>query len=169
MKTIRRRWSSMRLTRSNTRKVKQEEALLNRAMNPPSNEAPATASPTEPQSSKEVVSVFINDFTDPDNQAAALLWAECLIQHNVKGIYIAEPRHVLLGHYITGQEFADLMQLLMRLAPHLGSLSGVVPLTIMLAGRMTEEIIEDVIGKLKKEGTSLSKREIVLVSDCFYS
>lgn len=144
-----RSWSSKRLTRSKTRK--QEEALHQRAMDNKSNETPKTGLP-------RVVSVFINDFADPDNHAAFLIWVKLLAKYPglVKGIYIAEPRHVHLGYYVTSKETGECMGLLSRLEPKLQDL----PISIYLGGWLTAEEIKT----LRTKDGELTKEQAELVS-----
>lgn len=141
----------MRLTRSKTRK--QEEALLERAMNSQSSE------PSAPDSSARVLWIFINDFTDSDNQAAALVWANLLVKHpDLKGIYIAEPRHVDLGYYTTSDEFKRIISLVGRLRPRLES--GDEPIKTVLAGKLTNDDLD----KSTVDGRPLKEDERKLVS-----
>ncbi|PSS00887.1 hypothetical protein BD289DRAFT_501132 [Coniella lustricola] len=87
----------------------------------------------------EELSIFLNDFTDSDNDAAGLAWTSSLERHPERqGIYIAEPRHVNLGYYMTSADFGRCIGLVARLKPGLDE----PPLTTVLAGRMTEEIID---------------------------
>lgn len=142
-------WISMRLTRSKIRK--QQEALLARAMNSQSNGSA--------DSKSSVLWVFINDFTDSDNQAAGLVWANFLIKHpDLKGIYIAEPRHVDLGYYMTSAEFKQCIKLVGLLQPRLTS--GDQPMKTVLAGKLTGDIIDN----STINGRRLSKEERNLVS-----
>lgn len=107
----------------------------------------------------KVLSIFLNDFTDSDNEAAGLAWAWSLDRHpERKGIYIAEPRHVNLGYYMTSAEFGKCIRLVSRLEPRLES--GDPALTTVLAGRMTREIINT----RKVEGRPLNEDERKLVS-----
>lgn len=140
----------MRQTRSKTRK--QQEALLDRAM-----ESQPHPPPPPPSCSSEL-SIFLNDFTDSDNEAAGLAWAWSLDRHpDRKGIYIAEPRHVNLGYYMTSADFSRCIALVARLEPKLDS--GDLPLTTVLSGRMTW----DIINSRQVEGRPLSEEERNLV------
>lgn len=135
-------------TRSKTRKLEREA----RAM---ASQRPQPAAPDE----SAVLSIFLNDFTDSDNEAAALVWASLLDKHpNVRGIYIAEPRHVNLGYYMTSAEFSQCIKLVTELKPPLES--GDRPLTTVLSGRMTEDIIKS----RQVDGRSLNDEERKLVS-----
>lgn len=142
-------WLSMRQTRSKTRK--QQEALLDPAM------GSQCAPPTTPSGPSEVY-IYLNDFTDSDNAAAGLAWAVSLERHpGRKGIYIAEPRHVNLGYYMTSADFSRCIGLVAKLEPKLAS--GDSPLTTVLAGRMTW----DIINSRRVEGRPLSEEERNLV------
>ncbi|KUI64418.1 hypothetical protein VM1G_11207 [Cytospora mali] len=105
----------------------------------------ATKSTSTDEQSKSTLSIFINDFTDSDNEASAEVWAWFLEQNpKVKGIYIAEPRWVNLGYYMTSEEFGKCIGIVSKLESRIdGSRLGDPPLTIVLAGRMTEDIIND--------------------------
>lgn len=119
--------------------------------------ASQNAQPAAP-GSPEVLSIFLNDFTDSDNEAAALVWASFLDKHpQVRGIYIAEPRHVNLGYYMTSADFGQCIKLVAKLEPPLES--GDLPLTTVLSGRMTQEIIES----RQVEGRPLNDEERKLV------
>lgn len=119
--------------------------------------ASQNAQPAAPYGS-EVLSIFLNDFTDSDNEAAALVWASFLDKHpQVRGIYIAEPRHVNLGYYMTSADFSECIKLVAKLQPPLES--GDLPLTTVLSGRMTKEIIES----RGVEGRPLNEKERKLV------
>lgn len=143
-------WRSMRQTRSRTRK--QQEAFLGRAMNAQHNQPQA--------SGPSVLPIFLNDFTDSDNEAAALVWASFLEKHpEYVGIYVAEPRHVNLGYYMTSADFGRCIGLVARLQPPLES--GDPPLTTVLSGRMTWDIIDS----RKVEGRALNEEERNLVSN----
>lgn len=138
-----------RQTRSKTRQ--QHEALLDRAMES-KPEQPAASDPT-------VLSIFLNDFTDSDNEAAGLLWAWSLDRHPEReGIYIAEPRHVNLGYYMTSVDFGRCIALVSRLQPPLES--GDLPLTTVLSGRMTR----DIVNSRQVDGRPLNEEERELVS-----
>lgn len=90
----------------------------------------------------EVLWVFINDFTDSDNHAAALVWAKFLVKHpNLKGIYIAEPRHVDLGYYTTSEEFGLIISLVDRLRPK--PPGNDEPIKTVLAGKLTQDDIDN--------------------------
>lgn len=96
---------------------------------------------TTPSGEPSELYIYLNDFTDSDNAAAAVAWARFLDKHpERKGIYIAEPRHVNLGYYMTSADFSKCIDLVAKLEPKLDS--GDPPLTTVLSGRMTEEIIE---------------------------
>lgn len=145
-----RNWRSTRQTRSKTRK--QRETLLGRAMESQS-EQKATSRPS-------VLSIFLNDFTDSDNEAAALAWACSLNQDpDRRGIYIAEPRHVNLGYYMTSADFSKCIALVARLEPKLDS--GDLPLTTVLSGRMTW----DIINSRQVDGRPLTGEERNLVGN----
>ncbi|KAJ4391682.1 hypothetical protein N0V93_005301 [Gnomoniopsis smithogilvyi] len=136
----------------------QKEALLERAMNS------RASGPSEPKSS--VLWVFINDFTDSDNQAAALVWAKFLAKHpDLKGIYIAEPRHVDLGYYTTSKDFGQIISLVGRLRPKLES--GDEPIKTVLAGKLTEDDIDNsTIDDSTANGRPLTKDERNLLQRC---
>ncbi|KAF3769694.1 hypothetical protein M406DRAFT_348841 [Cryphonectria parasitica EP155] len=126
MKKLRNWGRGKRQTRSSTRH--QRQARLKRTM--------------EPQQAEDTeLSIFLNDFTDSDNHAAGLAWACSLDLHpERRGIYIAEPRHVNLGYYMTSAEFTECIALVGKLRPPLES--GDPPLTTVLAGRMTQKVID---------------------------
>lgn len=110
-------------------------------------------------SKSSVLWVFINDFTDSDNQAAGLVWAKFLIKHpEMKGIYIAEPRHVDLGYYMTSAEFKRCIVLVGLLQPKLTS--GDQPMKTVLAGKLTQ----DIINNSTIDGRRLNEEERNLVS-----
>lgn len=112
-----------------------------------------------PPELKPVLWVFINDFTDSDNHAAALVWAKFLVKHpDLKGIYIAEPRHVDLGYYTTSEEFKECITLVGKLWPKLES--GDEPIKTVLAGKLTEEDLD----KSTIDGKPLTKDQRKLVS-----
>lgn len=77
---------------------------------------------------------------------------------SIKGIYVAEPRWVNLGYYMTSEEFGECIGLVGRLQPPLEH--GDPPLTTVLAGRMTMEIIDS----SQVDGRPLSNVEKGLVS-----
>lgn len=106
-----------------------------------------------------VLWVFINDFTDSDNHAAALVWAKFLVKHqDLKGIYIAEPRHVDLGYYTTSQEFGEIISLVDRLRPK--PPGNDEPIKTVLAGKLTQDDID----KSTIDGRPLNEKERSLVS-----
>lgn len=143
----------MRLTRSKTRK--QEEALLERAMNS------QPSGPSDAKDSERVLWVLINDFTDSDNHAAALVWAKFLTKHHgMKGIYIAEPRHVDLGYYTTSREFGECIALVRDLEPRLEGADQ--PMKAVLAGNL--KLTEDDINNSTYKGRELTENERKLVS-----
>ncbi|KAH8754606.1 hypothetical protein F5883DRAFT_650448 [Diaporthe sp. PMI_573] len=85
--------------------------------------------------------IFLNDFNDFDNEAAAELWARLLkLDPTVKGIYIAEPRWVNIDYYITSEDHRQCIRLVSKLQPPLEA--GDPPFTTVLAGRLTEDIIK---------------------------
>ncbi|KAI3400612.1 hypothetical protein diail_2324 [Diaporthe ilicicola] len=130
LKKPRSSWRSMRQTRS--RSKRQKEAILESAM---------VAQSTDSQAGQSLLSIFLNDFTDSDNEASAEVWASGLERTpGVKGIYIAEPRWVHLGYYMTSSDFGRCIGLVSRLQPPLEG--GDPPLTTVLAGRLTEEMIK---------------------------
>lgn len=148
--------SGTRSTRSQTQKRK-EEALLERAMNPHTsgtlNHKPV------------VLWVFINDFTDSDNHAAALVWAKFLVKHQgLKGIYIAEPRHVDLGYYTTSDEFKRIISLVDHLRPRPHGDDEAIK--TVLAGKLTQEIIDKstIVDDSNTAGRHLNENERMLVS-----
>lgn len=147
--------SGTRSTRSQTQKRK-EEALLQRAMNSHSSETP-TQKPA-------VLWVFINDFTDSDNHAAALVWAKFLVKHQgLKGIYIAEPRHVDLGYYTTSDEFKEIISLVDRLRPKPPGDDEAIK--TVLAGKLTQEDIDNsTIDDSTSADRPLNENERMLVS-----
>jgi hypothetical protein len=103
--------------------------------------------------------IFLNDFTDSDNEAAAELWARLLkLDPTVKGIYIAEPRWVNIDYYITSEDHQQCIRLVSKLQPPLEG--GDPPLTTVLAGRLTEDMIK----RRKVDGKPLSDDERDLVS-----
>lgn len=117
------------------------------------------AKPADGQSESSTLSIFINDFTDSDNEASAEVWAWGLEQTpSVKGIYIAEPRWVDLGYYMTSNEFGLCIGLVGKLETPLKSSDPA--LTTVLAGRMTQEIIDN----STVDGRPLDKKEKDLVS-----
>lgn len=146
-----RNWRSMRQTRS--RSKRQKEAILESAM---------TTQSADGQPGESKLFIFLNDFTDSDNEATAELWA-WLLERNpgVKGIYIAEPRWVNLGYYMASSEFGECIGLVSKLQPPLDR--GDPPLTTVLAGRLTKEMIES----RQVEGRPLKDRERSLVSKIF--
>jgi hypothetical protein len=76
--------------------------------------------PIDGQGSESKLFIIINDFTDSDNEATAELWAWLLnLDPTVKGIYIAEPRWVNLGYYMTNKDFGRCMGLVKKLQPPL--------------------------------------------------
>lgn len=141
----------MRQTRSQTRK--QQQALDDDVV-------PETVSVQSPFPS--ILSIFLNDFTDADNEAAALLWAWSLELHpEIKGIYIAEPRHVNVGYYMTASDFGRCIGLVGKLSPPVPG--GFSPLRIVLSGSV---LSDDYINKpdLTVEGRPLTVEERDLVS-----
>ncbi|KAL2275334.1 hypothetical protein FJTKL_02130 [Diaporthe vaccinii] len=100
-----------------------------------------TTQSTNGQPGESELFIFLNDFTDSDNEASAELWAWVLkLNPGVKGIYIVEPRWVNLGYYMTSKDFGRCIKLVSKLQPALEGSDP--PLTTMLAGRLTEEMIE---------------------------
>ncbi|KAH8756065.1 hypothetical protein F5883DRAFT_686220, partial [Diaporthe sp. PMI_573] len=75
-------------------------------------------------------------------------------------IYIAEPRWVNLGYYMTSTDFTRCIALVSRLKPPLEG--GDSPLTTVLAGRLTKGMIK---GR-KVDGRSLSDEEKYLLMRC---
>jgi hypothetical protein len=143
-----RNWRSTRQTRSRTKR--QKEAILEGAM---------TTQSTDEQQGESKLSIYLNDFTDSDNEATAELWAWLLtLDPTVKGIYIAEPRWVNLGYYMTSRDFGRCIGLVSKLQPPLEG--GDPPLTTVLAGRLTEDMIKS----RKVDGKPLSDDERDLVS-----
>lgn len=154
-----RKWRSrMRQTRSQTRKQqqRQEQQALDGDM-------AADSDPPQAQSSKpSILSIFLNDFTDADNEAAALLWALSLeLNPEIKGIYIAEPRHVNVGYYMSAEDFGACIGLVGKLSPAVpGEYS---PLRIVLSGDVLDDnYIND--PNLRADGKELTSRERDLVS-----
>ncbi|KAL2285895.1 hypothetical protein FJTKL_07394 [Diaporthe vaccinii] len=116
-------------------------------------------SPNNGQLIKSELFVFLNGFTDSDNEASAELWAWVLkLNPGFKGIYIAEPRWVNLGYYMTSEDFGRWIRLVSKLQPALEG--GDPPLTTVLAGRLTEEIIKS----RQVDGRPLNDDERDLVS-----
>lgn len=114
------------------------------------------------QSEQSTLSIFINDFTDSDNEASAEVWAWGLEQNpSIKGIYIAEPRWVNLGYYMASSDFGKCIGLVGRLEPPLEG--GDPALTTVLAGRMTKEIIDN----RQVDGRKLNDEEKTLVSKSY--
>lgn len=150
LKKLRNAWRSTRQTRSRTKR--QKEAILEGAMTTPSSDE---------QQGVLRLFIFLNDFTDSDNEATAELWA-WLLQRDptVKGIYIAEPRWVNLGYYMSAPEFGRCIGLVSRLQPPLEG--GDPPLTTVLAGRLTKEIIDS----RKVDGRKLEDDERELLMRC---
>lgn len=111
-----------------------------------------------------VLWVFINDFTDSDNHAAALVWAKFLVKHkDLKGIYIAEPRHVDLGYYTTSKEFIEIISLVDRLRPKPPGNDEAIK--TVLAGKLTQEDIDNsTIDDSTTTGRPLNDKERMLVS-----
>ncbi|ROV98334.1 hypothetical protein VMCG_07140 [Cytospora schulzeri] len=98
---------------------------------------------------------------DSDNEASAEVWAWGLAQNpGVKGIYIAEPRWVNLGYYMTSKDFGRCIGLVGKLQPPLEG--GDPPLTTVLAGRMTLEIIDS----RQVDGRPLNEEERKLLMRC---
>lgn len=125
-----RNWRSTRQTRS--RSKRQKEAILESAMIDQSIGG---------QPGQSLLSIFLNDFTDSDNEASAEVWAWGLARTpDVKGIYIAEPRWVNLGYYMTSSDFGRCIGLVSKLQPPLEGSDP--PLTTVLAGRLTEDMIK---------------------------
>lgn len=148
LKKLRNTWRSTRQTRSRTKR--QKEAILESAM---------TTQSGDEQQGESRLSIFLNDFTDSDNEATAELWAWSLERDpTVKGIYIAEPRWVNLGYYMSAPEFGRCIGLVSRLQPPLDG--GDPPLTTVLAGRLTQEVIDS----RKVDGRQLADDERDLVS-----
>lgn len=118
-----------------------------------------TAQSTDGQTGQSLLSIFLNDFTDSDNEASAEVWAWGLQRNpGVKGIYIAEPRWVNLGYYMTSSDFGRCIGLVSRLQPPLEG--GDPPLTTVLAGRLTQEMIKS----RQVDGRPLNDDERDLVS-----
>lgn len=118
-----------------------------------------TTQSTDGQPGDSELFIFLNDFTDSDNEASAELWAWVLkLNPGVKGIYIAEPRWVNLGYYMTSRDFGRCIGLVSKLQPPLEG--GDPPLTTVLAGRLTEEMIRS----RKVDGRPLNEDERDLVS-----
>lgn len=123
------------------------------------------AKPTDAQSGQSKLFLFINDFTDSDNEASAEVWAWMLEQNpQYKGAYVAEPRWVDLGHYMGSADFGRCIGTVGKLDPPLED--GEPPLTTVLAGRMTQEIIDSrrLIDSSQVEGRPLNEVERNLVS-----
>lgn len=115
--------------------------------------------PADGQSESSTLSIFINDFTDSDNEASAEVWAWGLEQNpSVKGIYIAEPRWVNLGYYMTSNDFGSCIKLVDNLPSNMKGKDP--PLTTVLAGRMTPDIIKEI----DNSSIQLEKKERDLVS-----
>lgn len=159
-----RRWrSSMRQTRSQTLRQRQKEQ--EQEQHAIDDDVAADPTSLQSQSSKpSVLSIFLNDFTDADNEAAALLWAwslELNPESITKGIYIAEPRHVNVGYYMTARDFGACISLVAKLSP--SPREGYTPLRIVLSGSVPDE---DYIKnpQLKADGRCLTDRERDLVS-----
>lgn len=152
MKKLRNWRSTRQMTRqTRSRSRKQKEAIRASTM---------AAGQTEGQPESSKLSIFINDFTDSDNEASAEVWAWILERNpGVKGIYIAEPRWVNLGYYMTSRDFGRCIGIVARLQPPLEG--GEPPLTTVLAGRMTE----DIINSRQVDGRPLNHDEKILVSE----
>lgn len=146
-----RNWrSGMRQKRSRTQKQK-EEALLDLMAKQSNQQKPA----------ESVLSIFLNDFTDADNEAAAVLWAWAMAPRpDIKAIYIAEPRHVNLGYYMNSKDFGRCIGLVAKLQPPVPG--GDPPLTIVLGGRMTRDVIDN--PDLTVDGKPLTEADRDLVS-----
>lgn len=121
---------------------------------------PTETSEREPK----VLWVFINDSTDSDNHAAALVWAKFLVKHrDLKGIYIAEPRHVDLGYYTTSEEFKQILSLVDRLQPKPPGDDEAIK--TVLAGKLTQrDIDESTIDDSTTTSRPLNEDERILVS-----
>ncbi|POS76840.1 hypothetical protein DHEL01_v204771 [Diaporthe helianthi] len=150
LKKLRNSWRATRQTRSRTKR--QKEAILESAM-------PTQTS--DEQQGESMLFVFLNDFTDSDNEATAELWAWLLERDpTVKGIYIAEPRWVNLGYYMSAKDFGRCIGLVSKLQPPLEG--GEPPLSTVLAGRLTTEIIDS----RKVDGRPLNDDERDLLMRC---
>lgn len=124
----------------NLRSQRQKRSRARKQKKAPRAGAMATK-PAGGQSASSTLSIFINDFTDSDNEASAEVWAWGLEQNpSVKGIYIAEPRWVNLGYYMTSNDFVSCINLINRLSSSLEVKDP--PLTTVLAGRITQDIID---------------------------
>lgn len=148
MKRIQRQWRTMRETRSMTKR--KEDAMLATATQSegegPTSTRQGQAYPTMAASQPDRhparpeythLSVFINDFTDSDNEASAEVWAWTLhMNPHIKGIYIAEPRHVHLGYFMNGQDVGRCFGIVSHLIPQMR------PDTTVIGGRMTEDILK---------------------------
>ncbi|KAK7703878.1 hypothetical protein SLS64_008823 [Diaporthe eres] len=120
-----------------------------------------TTQSTDGQPGESELFIFLNDFTDSDNEASAELWAWVLkLNPGVKGIYIAEPRWVNLGYYMTSKDFGRCIGLVSKLQPALEG--GDPPLTTVLAGRLTEEMIKS----RRVDGRPLNDDERDLLMRC---
>lgn len=154
---------SLRQTRSRTRK-QREQALLDQAMTSQSPQQQQAGEKTEAatKTQNKTLFIFLNDFTDSDNAAAAIVWAKWLLRHpDVDGMYIAEPRPVNLGYYMSGKDFERCIGLVKTLVSDLISPKDKAPF-LVLGGRMTEAIISSakVQERDEKGNTKGSQREL---------
>lgn len=158
-----------RQTRSQTRKqqLEQEEKGQAQFQQQPQqlldSDVATGSDPKQPQPPKpSILSIFLNDFTDADNEASALLWAWSLeLRPDIKGIYIAEPRIVNVGYYMNANDFGRCIGLVAKLTPPASK--EYTPLRVVLSGSvLTDEYINQ--PDLKVDGKPITEDERDLVS-----
>lgn len=151
---------SARQTRSQTHKAQQEQREQEQSLD---KDTAADLNPAQPQASNpSILFIFLNDFTDADNEAAALVWARALeLNPHIKGIYIAEPRHVNLGYYMNASDFGRCITLVNKLSPRADD--NISAVRIVLGGWvLNDEYINR--PDLTVDGRELTKEERDLVS-----
>ena len=106
------------------------------------------------------LAIFLNDFTDSDNEAAAEVWAWAMETNpDIEAIYIAEPRHVSLGLAMTGKQIGACAALLKK---HFSTLPD-PPMTTILRGSLSPDALNKVEG-LNDEEYNLVSTDFTLTS-----